>query len=113
MGIIYNEDAPMETVCEAYGICLKARWNRYDSNFSREVQKAAVEVEVNGRRVYLGNLCIFDTILEREKEMICYWMSKKLDEMDDYSLEKFFQKDVFGCLWRSRAEAMRFKEKSA
>lgn len=113
--MIISEEKTWKPIHSAYGVDLKGQFGVYNSPFDGN-RDVIVAISVNGRELYLGNNFINAhheegvINMEDDKDLLCFMFSRREKEMDDWEFDRFFTKEYFHTLWRSKARDRKLLE---
>lgn len=116
MGIIYNKNAEEKELYSAYGLTVYGKANRYDSEFSPEVEFVYITLRIADEEKtiideYMGNNCIFPSVFERTIDNFLYWIVN--DKPDTYGLQNAIRKCLCSsnCLFNIQMENRKRRER--
>lgn len=116
MGIIYNRNAEEKELYSAYGLTVYGKANRYDSEFSPEVEFVYITLRIADEEKtiideYMGNNCIFPSVFDRTIDNFLYWIVN--DKPDTYGIQNAIRKCLCSsnCLFNSQMENRKRKER--
>ena len=116
MGIIYNKNVEEKELYSAYGLTVYGKANRYESEFSPEVEFVYITLRIADEEKtiideYMGNNCIFPSVFDRTIDNFLYWIVN--DKPNTYELQNAIRKCLCSsnCLFNTQMDNRKRRER--